>query len=63
MEANINVIVDVHPDEAQILIDLVELLFAEWYVAKHDRTERLAQIKLIADEKNAQKQQPPQAKP
>lgn len=27
MEADINVIIDVDPDEAQILIDLVELLF------------------------------------
>jgi hypothetical protein len=63
MEADINVIVDVDPDEAQILIELVELLFVEWYVARHDRTERLAQIKLIADQKKAQRQLPPGGTP
>jgi hypothetical protein len=59
MEADINVIVDVDPDEAQILIELVETLFAEWYVARHDRTERLSRIAEIAAEKKAQKQPPP----
>jgi len=59
MEADINVIIDVDADEAQILIELVELLFAEWYVAREARTNRLAKIKLIADDKAKQKQLPP----
>jgi len=41
MEADINVMVDVDPNEAQVLIELVETLFAEWYIARHNRTERL----------------------
>ena len=51
MEADISVITDVDPEEAQILIDLVELLFEDWYVARNDRTERLAKIRSIAEEK------------
>jgi hypothetical protein len=54
MEADVSVIVDVEPDEAQILIQLVELLFDEWYVAREKRTKGLAQIKNIAEEKKKQ---------
>jgi hypothetical protein len=48
MGADINVIVNVDPNEAQLLIELVELLFDEWYVARAARTERLAKLKAIA---------------
>lgn len=48
MEHDINLIVDVDPDEAQMLIELVEMLFAEWYVARHAREEKLAKIKEIS---------------
>jgi hypothetical protein len=55
MEADINVIVDVDPDEAQVLISLVELLLEEWYVARHARQEALAKLKSISSEKEAAK--------
>jgi hypothetical protein len=58
MQADINVIVDVDSDEAQILIDLVELLFEEWYVARQTRTQGLAKIKTLAADKKQQKQPP-----
>jgi hypothetical protein len=54
MEKDINLIVDVDPGEAQALIELIELLFAEWYVARHSRTERLNKVKQIAAEKKTQ---------
>ncbi len=57
MEADINVIMDVDPEEAQILIQLVELLFSEWYVAREARGRALARIKSLADNKKGQKQQ------
>lgn len=41
MEKDINLIVDVDPDEAQLLIELIEILFKEWYVAKHDREQSM----------------------
>src|SRR6266446_2414559 len=48
MEADINVIIDVDPDEAQQLIVLIELLCEEWYIARHHRAERLTAIGVIA---------------
>jgi hypothetical protein len=56
MEADINVIVDVEHDEAQILIELVELLFVEWYVAREQRQQALAKLKSISADKKNQKQ-------
>jgi hypothetical protein len=58
MEADINVIVDVDPDESQILIELVELLFDDWYVARNDRAAHLAKLQQIADAKKKLQQQP-----
>jgi Domain of unknown function (DUF4145) len=51
MEADINVIVDVDPNEAQRLIELAELLFDEWYVARERRSQRLADLGVIAAQK------------
>ncbi|MCG7493357.1 DUF4145 domain-containing protein [Thalassobius sp. Cn5-15] len=55
MEKDINIIVDVDSDEAQVLIELIETLFDEWYVARARREERFAKVKQIADEKAQQK--------
>jgi hypothetical protein len=51
MEKDINIIVDVDPGEAQALIELIELLFGEWYVARNSRQTKLAKIKSIAEVK------------
>jgi Domain of unknown function (DUF4145) len=59
METDINVIVDVDPDEAATLIGLLELLFREWYVARHDRKERIASIAALAATKEEMKSLPP----
>lgn len=56
MEQDINVIVDVEPDEAKILIELLEMLFEEWYIARHERTVKLSRIQQIRDEKKAAKE-------
>jgi hypothetical protein len=53
MENDINLIVPVEPEEADLLIGLVELLFEEWYVARHRRQERLEKIKGAAQSKQA----------
>jgi hypothetical protein len=53
MEKDINLIVDVDPDEARLLIELTESLFEEWYVARHDREQRMQKIKAAADGKKA----------
>lgn len=41
MEKDINVLVDVDPDEARLLIGLIEILVDDWYVARHRREESL----------------------
>jgi hypothetical protein len=51
MEKDIDLIVPVDPGEAQALIELIEMLFDEWYVARHRRQERLATISKIGAEK------------
>lgn len=51
MEADINVIVDVEPDEAKLLIGLIESLVEEWYVARNDRKSRFGKLADLAKEK------------
>lgn len=53
MEKDINLIIDVDEGEAEALTDLVELLFEEWYVARHNRQQRLIKLAAIAEEKKA----------
>lgn len=62
MEKDINVIVDVDPDEAQALIDLIELLFEEWYVGRNARQESLAKVQKIGAAK-AELKVPADSKP
>jgi hypothetical protein len=35
MDKDVNLIIDVDPEEAQQLIGLIETLLAEWYVRRH----------------------------
>jgi len=51
MEKDINLIVEVDPEEAGLLIGLIETLISEWYVARHDRDERMAAIIQTATQK------------
>jgi len=55
MEKDIDVIVDVDPNEAQALIELIESLFDEWYVARHKRQQRFAKVAQVATQKDADK--------
>ncbi len=55
MEKDINVIVDVEPQEAQLLIGMIEMLIKDWYVMRQERKERLAAIVQVKDAKNAAK--------
>lgn len=57
MEKDINLIIDVDENEVEVLIELIEALFKEWYVAREKRTERLAKITQIAQEKDNKKKQ------
>ena len=51
MENDINVIVDVEPEEAKLLIGLIESLVDEWYVSRHERKSRFSKLVSLAGEK------------
>ena len=58
MEADINVIVEVDPDEAQLLLELVETMIEETYVRRAERQARLAKVSALAAEKQRAKRPP-----
>jgi hypothetical protein len=48
MEKDINTMIDVEPEEAQLLISLIEQLVDEWYIAREDRKNRAQKLKDLA---------------
>lgn len=57
MERDINLIVDVDPNEANLMISLVETLLSEWYVAKHEREARMKAVIAAAGSKKPDKKE------
>lgn len=53
MEKDVNLIIDIEPDEADKLLMLVEYLFRQWYVRRHEDEANLAEIERIAEVKRA----------
>ena len=56
MEKDINVIIDVEPREAELLIGLIEMLLKDWYVVRQERQVRLEAIKGIAADKDKKRE-------
>lgn len=54
MEADIDLIVDVDPGEAQVLISLIESLIDDWYVERQKRAARFGSAVALAAAKQAQ---------
>ena len=63
MEKDVNVIISIDPDEAQILIELIETLFEDWYMAQEQRKIRFAKVKTLGDKKTQNKQSAPKKAP
>ncbi|WP_456683457.1 DUF4145 domain-containing protein [Bradyrhizobium sp. S3.14.4] len=57
MEKDVSLIVEIDSGEAQILIELIEMLFEEWYVERAKRTQRLAELKALSSQKEAELEQ------
>jgi len=55
MEKDINLIIDVDPNEANALIRLVEILIKDWYIAKHERENALASVIGIGNQKSKER--------
>ena len=52
MEKDINIIIDVEPQEANLLIGLIETLINDWYVVREERKIRLEAIVGLAEQKH-----------
>lgn len=55
MEKDANLLLDVEPDEARSLIELIEMLLAEWYVSRHERERRVAKVSALSQLKGSRK--------
>lgn len=55
MEKDVNIIVDVEPEEAEQLLKLIGLLIRKWYIARHDEEELYKSVSEIADKKKLAK--------
>jgi hypothetical protein len=57
MEKDINLIIDVDPQEAGLLIGLIEMLIKDWYIVRHEREEQLRAVVKLSDDKKQTKSQ------
>lgn len=57
-ERNVNLIVEIEPEEAQQLLDLIHLLDAEWYVARAGKAVRIAKVRSIGETKASERADP-----
>ena len=48
MERDVNLIVDVEPEEAGELLQLIELLIEKWYISRHDEEELYKRVTELA---------------
>lgn len=55
MEKDINLIVDIDPNEAQKLLKLIELLIKQWYIERHDREQLYSDIIGIDQDKQKER--------
>ena len=55
MEKDIDLIIEVEPNEAALLIGLIETLMKEWYIYKHERELMLSNIIEMKKEKESLK--------
>lgn len=60
MEKDVNLIIEVDPEEAALLNWLIETLFEEWYIDRHEREVKMQKITHAAEKKKLEKQQPSQ---
>ncbi len=54
-ESDINTIVDIEPNEAELLIGLIENLLQDWYITRHEKEARMNSLIKAAGEKKQTK--------
>ena len=55
MEKDINIVIDVEPSEAEMLIGLIEVLLEEWYVRRYERDAHMQKVIAAAKSKKVSK--------
>lgn len=55
MENDINLIVDIDPDEAQKLLAVIEFFIEQWYIERHKKDELFNNVLSIAEDKQNQR--------
>ncbi|MFD2116389.1 DUF4145 domain-containing protein [Paenibacillus yanchengensis] len=55
MEKDVNLIIDIQPEEATKLIKLIELLIEQWYIQRHEQVQLYAEIIQIDESKRVQR--------
>ncbi|MGE5494202.1 MAG: DUF4145 domain-containing protein [Burkholderiales bacterium] len=53
--SNVNIILDVEPDEASYLLDMIEYLIDDWYVSREKKKGLFAHLREAKDSKNKEK--------
>ncbi|HET7853882.1 MAG TPA: DUF4145 domain-containing protein [Candidatus Methylomirabilis sp.] len=61
MEKDVNLVVDIEPGEAGLLLGLIETLIREWYIVRHEREERLKAIATMGVAKEKARTPTPEA--
>lgn len=51
MEKDINLIIDVEPQEASALVGLIEMLLKDWYIDRYEKQQQLQDIVRISENK------------
>jgi len=51
MEEDVNLIVDIEPNEAELLIGLIEILLKDWYIAREQKKSHLKALVNLAKDK------------
>ncbi len=57
-EADVNLIIDIDPDDAVKIIRVIELLIKQWYIERHDQEKLYSEVTSLSDEKSSQKSNP-----
>lgn len=53
LDPELDIIIGIEPGEAKQLLELVEMFIDEWYVARHNREQRIKKVKELSVEKGA----------
>lgn len=54
-EADVNLIIDIEPDDATKLLKVIELLIKQWYINRHDEQQLLSDVLSISTSKQVKK--------